>query len=85
MLTIHGQHHPKSDIDRLYVRRKDGGRGQTQMEGAYTTEVIKLREYVEHAEDALMQIIRHTNITQDRHSSTQPPISRNLFRVTRSK
>jgi hypothetical protein len=23
MLTIHGQHHPKADIDRLYVPRKD--------------------------------------------------------------
>jgi hypothetical protein len=24
MLTIHGQRHPKADIDRLYVPRKDG-------------------------------------------------------------
>ena len=27
LLTIHGQHHPKTDIDRLYVPRKQGGRG----------------------------------------------------------
>jgi hypothetical protein len=26
MLTIHGQHHPKADIDRLYIPRKYGGR-----------------------------------------------------------
>jgi hypothetical protein len=25
MLTIHGQHHPRADIDRSYVPRKDGG------------------------------------------------------------
>jgi hypothetical protein len=37
MLTIHGQHHPKADIDRLYVPRKDGGRGLMQIEGAYIT------------------------------------------------
>ena len=27
LLTIHGQHHPKADVDRLYVPRKQGGRG----------------------------------------------------------
>jgi hypothetical protein len=58
MLTIQGQHHPKADIDRLYDPRKDGGRGLMQIEGAYVTEVIKLKEYVEHTEDPLMQIIR---------------------------
>jgi len=27
LLTIHGQHHPKADVDRLYVPRKQGRRG----------------------------------------------------------
>ena len=27
LLTIHGQHHPKADVDRLYVSRKKGGKG----------------------------------------------------------
>ena len=27
LLTIHGVFHPRSDIDRLYVPRKRGGRG----------------------------------------------------------
>ena len=30
LLTIHGQHHPKADVDRLYVPRKQGGRGLMQ-------------------------------------------------------
>jgi hypothetical protein len=29
-----------------------------QIEGAYITELIKLKEYVEHTEDPLMQIVR---------------------------
>jgi hypothetical protein len=53
MLTIHGQHYTKADIYPLYVPRKDGGRGLMQIEGAYITEVINLKEYVEHT---LMQI-----------------------------
>jgi hypothetical protein len=40
MLTIHGQHHQKADIDRFYVPRKDGGRGLMQIEAAYITEEI---------------------------------------------
>ena len=34
LLTIHGQHHPKADVDRLYVPRKQGGRGLMQLEAA---------------------------------------------------
>jgi hypothetical protein len=56
MPTIHRQHHPRTDTDRLYVPRKDGGRGLMQIEGAYTAEIIKLEECVEHTEDPLMQI-----------------------------
>jgi hypothetical protein len=28
-------HHPKTNIDRLYVQRKEGGRGLSQIEAAY--------------------------------------------------
>jgi predicted GNAT family acetyltransferase len=34
MLTMYKMHHPKADIDRLYVKRKEGGRGLVQVEGA---------------------------------------------------
>jgi hypothetical protein len=47
MLRIHGQHHPRADIDRLYVPRKEGGRGLMQVEGAYIAETLNLVEYVE--------------------------------------
>jgi hypothetical protein len=51
-------HHPKADVDRLYVPRKDGGRGLMQIEGAIIAAVIKLKEYMEHTDDPLMQIVR---------------------------
>jgi hypothetical protein len=101
MLTIHGQHHPKADIDRLYVPRKDGGRGLMQIEGAYITEVTKLREYVEHSEDALMQIVRThqhntsstlfhtaTNLRKSLQSDTKQiktTIARNLKEIWEAK
>jgi hypothetical protein len=58
MLTIHGQHHPRADIDRLYVPRKEGGRGLMHVEGAYIAETLNLVEYVESKEDQLIQIVR---------------------------
>jgi hypothetical protein len=76
MLTIHGQHHPKADIDRLYIPRKDGGRGLMQI-----TEVIKLKEYVEHREDSRMQIVR---THQHNTSSTLFHIATNLQKSLQS-
>jgi hypothetical protein len=43
MLTIHGQHHPRADIDCLYVPRKEGGRRLMQVEGAYIAETLDWR------------------------------------------
>jgi hypothetical protein len=36
-------HHPKADIDRLYVKRKEGGKGLSQIEAAYKTEKNNLQ------------------------------------------
>jgi hypothetical protein len=58
ILTIHSQHHPRADIGRLYVPRKEGGKGLMQVEGAYIAETINLIEYVENKEDPLLQIVR---------------------------
>jgi len=39
LLTIHGQHHPKADVDRLYVPRKQGGMGLMHLEAAHAVEI----------------------------------------------
>jgi hypothetical protein len=56
MLTIHGQHHPRADIDRLYFSRKEVGRGLMQVEGAYIAESLNLVEYVESKEVPLIKL-----------------------------
>jgi len=58
LLTIHGQHHPKADVDRWYVTRKQGGRGLMQLETAHAVEIPKLVEYVDRKEDPLIQVVR---------------------------
>ena len=39
-------HHSKADIDRLYVKRKERGRGLVQVEAAYKAEIINIAEYL---------------------------------------
>jgi len=58
LLTIHGQHHPKADVDRLYVPRKQKGRGLMHLEAAHAVEITKLLEYVDRKEDPLIQVVR---------------------------
>ena len=38
--------HPKVEIDRLYVKRKEGGRGLVQIEAVYKVEIINITEYL---------------------------------------
>jgi hypothetical protein len=46
MITMYKMHHPKADIDRLYVKRKEGRRGLVQVEAAHKTEIINIAEYL---------------------------------------
>ena len=48
-------HHPKADTVRLYVKRKEGGRGVVQIEEAYKAEIIILQ-------NILTQIIKKTSL-----------------------
>ena len=60
-------HHPKADIDRLYVKRKQGGRGLVQVGAAYKAEIINTAEYfnTKYKEDQFVNIVKV-------HGSTQP-------------
>ena len=67
MLTMYKMQHPEADIDRLYVKRKEGGRGLVQVEAVYKAEIIKIAEYLNtnDKEDQFVNIVKN-------HESTQP-------------
>ena len=67
MLTMYKMHHPKADVDRLYVKRKAGGRGLLRVEAAYKAEIINIAEYLntKYKEDQFVNIVKV-------HESTQP-------------
>jgi hypothetical protein len=74
MLTMYKMHHPKADIDRLYVKRKEGGRGLVQVEAAYRAEIINIAEYLntKYKEDQFVNIVKV-------HESTQPNMNSILW------
>jgi len=71
MLTMYKMHHPKADIDRLYVNRKEGGRGLVQVEAAYIAEIINIAEYLntKYKEDQFVNIVKvHESIQLNMNS-----------------
>jgi hypothetical protein len=87
LLTIHGQHHPKADADRLYVPRKQGGRGLMQLEAAHAVEITKLVEYVHRKEDPLIQVVRihQHNTTPTQQCYRQLDAARQKYRKKQEK
>ena len=52
---MYGALHPKSDMDRLYVRRKGGGRGLISMERCVKEEKNSLGVYDANSEENLLR------------------------------
>jgi hypothetical protein len=70
MPTMYKMHHPKADIDRLYIKRKEGGRGLVQAEVVYKTEIINIAEYLNtnYKGDQFVNIVKN-------HERTKPNMS----------
>jgi len=64
-------HRPKADIDRQYVKRKEGGRGPVQIEAAYEAEIINIAEYLNtnYKEDQFVNIVQSHESTQSNMNS----------------
>jgi hypothetical protein len=71
MLTMYKVHHPKADIDKLYVKRKEGGRGLVQFEAACKAEIINIAEHLntKYKEDQFVKIVKSHESTQSNMNS----------------
>ena len=61
LLTMHGGLHPKSNVDRLYIPRKEGGRGLLNVEDVINLAVIGLERYVCNSNERLLTAARAAN------------------------
>ena len=64
LFTIYGGLHPKSDVDRLYIPRKDAGRGLIAIEDCVELAVRGLEVYVHGSEARLIQVARGDRVSK---------------------
>ena len=71
ILTINKMHHPKADIDRMYLPRSEGGRGMLQLENAYKISTIGLNWYLANANEPFLKCIYQQDKTKKLYSITR--------------
>ena len=71
-MTMHKALHPTTDVDRLYVPRKEGGRGLANIEDSVDIS-IRLEDYREKHEGGLVTAIRNNtdNTIDNRMTKTR--------------
>ena len=58
-MTMHKALHHRDDVDRLYVSRKEGGRGLTSTEDSVNTSILRLEDNIEKHERRLITTTRN--------------------------
>ena len=59
LMTMHKALHPRDDADRLYVLRKEGGRGIVRIADSIDASIQRLEDYIEKHEGGLITTIRN--------------------------
>ena len=57
-MTMHRALHPRDDVHRLYVSRKEGGRGLASIEDTVDVSIQRLEDYIGKHEQGLITTIR---------------------------
>ena len=59
LMTMHKALHPRDDVDRLYVSRKEGGRGLASIEDSVDASIQRLKDYIQNHEGGLITATRN--------------------------
>ena len=73
LMTMHKALHPRDDVDRLYVSRKEEGRGLASIEDTIDASIQRLEDYIEKHERGLITTIRvdTDNMINERMTTTR--------------
>ena len=61
LITMHKVLHPRDDVDRLYVSRKEGGRGLTSIEDYVDASIQRLEDFIEKRGEGLITATRNNS------------------------
>ena len=67
-LTMYGAFHPRSDVDRLYVKRREGGRGLISVEACVKLEENNLGLYVHESNEMLLKGVKNVKVIETEHT-----------------
>ena len=62
LMTIHGALHPKSDVDRIYIPRKEGGRGLLSVQDCVEAEEMSLSKYIEESSEEWLKLVEKEGV-----------------------
>ncbi|XP_062816932.1 uncharacterized protein LOC134293409 [Anolis carolinensis] len=71
LMTIHHSLHPRSDVDRLYLPRRSGGRGLLQVKQAVKEEEHALAEYVKQSEEPALIEVKNQKLLKAQQTKNQ--------------
>ena len=72
-MTMHKALHPRDDVNRLYVSRKEGGRGLASIEDSVDASIQRLEDCIEKYKRGVITVIRKDtdNTIDDRMTITR--------------
>ena len=59
LMTMHKALHSRDDVDRLYVSRREGGRGLASIENSLDTSIQRLEDYIQKCRGRLITAARN--------------------------
>ena len=59
LMTMHQALHPRDDVDRLYVSRKEGGSGLASIDDSVDVSIQRLEDYIQKHEGGLITATRN--------------------------
>ena len=69
--TLNRKHHSKPDVNRMYVPRKEGGRGIINLEMCFKTTTIGLNTYLLSSDDRMLKLVLQHEKKKKLHSVTK--------------
>ena len=61
-MTIHRALHPQAAVDRLYIHRKNGGRGMISVKNCAEMKTESLNQYAENSNERLFKAVEEERI-----------------------
>jgi hypothetical protein len=68
LLTVEGIHQLKACLNRLYIKRQNGGRGIVELESAHNASILGLGEYIKQGKDRVTRLVKDYDAVKTKYS-----------------